>query len=132
MTPQCWEGNSPQMWVRAVELLPSEPLKFSINAARDILPTKLNLHKWGKKVHACDICPLCSSSQSLPRVLNNYPTAMDLQRYNRRHDKVLEMLRGFIQDHLNPSFSFTIGLRQHHTPFLSKQTGDLTLCGGVM
>jgi len=118
---QCWEGSSPQMWVGAVELLPPEPLKFSINAALDTLPTNINLHKWGKKVH--DICPLCSSSQSLSHVLNNCPTAMDLRRYSRRHDKVLEVLGDFIQDHLNPFYSFTIYLPsatyafpQHITP----------------
>ena len=70
-----------------------------------------------------DVCPLCSSSQSLSHVLNNCPTAMDLRQYSRRHDKVLVVIGDFIQDHLNPSYSFTIdrpsatyAFPQHITP----------------
>ena len=42
--------------------------------------------------------------------MNNCPTAMNLRRYSRKHDKVLEVLGGFIQEHLPPSFGFTIDL----------------------
>ena len=118
---RCWGQKSPQLWVVAVEGLPPEPLKFTLNAVLDTLPTNSNLCRWGKKSH--DTCPLCSSRQSLSHVMNNCPTAMNLRRYSRRHDKVLEVLGGFIQEHLSPSFGFTIDLPssvysfpQHITP----------------
>ena len=118
---RCWGQKSPQLWVVAVEGLPPEPLKFTLNAVLDTLPTNSNLRRWGKKSH--DTCPLCSSRQSLSHVMNNCPTAMNLCRYSRRHDKVLEVLGGFIREHLSPSFGFTIDLPssvysfpQHITP----------------
>ena len=87
----------------------------------DTLSTNSNLCRWEKKSH--DTCPLCSSRQSLSHVTNNCPTAMNLHHYSRRHDKVLEVLGGFIQEHLPPSFGFTTDLPssvysfpQHITP----------------
>ena len=103
-----WEGNSPQLWVKAVEGLPPEVFKFSLNAALDTLPSNINLRRWGKKNY--DICPLCSSSQSLQHVLNNCPTAMNLRRYSMRHDNVLEVIGEFVKNHLEPSFTLTIDL----------------------
>ena len=61
---RAWEDNSPVLWVRAVQQLPPEPLKFALNASLNTLPTNSNLHMWGKK--ASDICPLCLKSNSLP------------------------------------------------------------------
>ena len=104
----CWEGNSRELWVRAVEGLPPEPMKFALNVMLDTLTTNSNLRRWGKKPH--DTCPLCSSHQSLCHVLNNCPTSLKLHRYSRRHDEVLQLLGEFIKFKLNPSFSFTIDL----------------------
>ena len=118
---RCWAGKSPQLWVRAVQNLPPEPVKFALNAALDTLPTNSNLHQWGKKSY--DTCPLCSSHQSLLHILNNCPIAMDLHRYSRRHDEVLLLVGNFVRSHLHPSFLFTIDLAsmgysfpQHITP----------------
>ena len=117
-----WEGNSPDLWVKAVQELPSEVMKFSLNASLDTLPTNSNLRTWGKKAH--DTCPLCHESrQTLLHVLNNCPVAMELRRYSRRHDAVLAVLGDFIQAHLPPTFSITSDLPsatysfpQHITP----------------
>ena len=118
---RCWVWESPQLWVRAVQNLPPEPMKFALNAALDTLPTNSNLHRWGKKSY--DTCPLCSSHQSLLHILNNCPIAMDLCCYSRRHDEVLLLIGDFVRSHLHPSFLFTIDLAsmgysfpQHITP----------------
>ena len=41
-----WEGKSPDLWVKAVQGLSPEPLKFALNASEslDTLPTNANLH----------------------------------------------------------------------------------------
>ena len=44
-----WGDTSPELWVKAVQGLPPDVMKFSINAAIDTLPTNANLHLWGKK-----------------------------------------------------------------------------------
>ena len=76
-----WGESSPDLWVRAVQQLPPEPLKFVLNSSLNTLPTNSNLHMWGKK--ASNICPLCRvSSQTLSHVLNNCPMAMELRRYS--------------------------------------------------
>ena len=46
--------------------------------------------------------------ESLPHVLNNCPVAMDLRRYSKRHDEVLEVLGNSIRTYLPPNFSITI------------------------
>ena len=104
---RAWNENSPELWVRVVQGLPPEPLKFALNASLNIIPTNANLHTWGKK--SSDMCPLCQQShQSLPHVLNNCPAAMDLRRYSKRHDEVLQVLGDFIRAHLPPHFFITI------------------------
>ena len=104
---RAWNENSPELWVRVVQGLPPEPLKFALNASLNTLPTNANLHTWGKK--SSDMSPLCQQShQSLPHVLNNCPAAMDLQRYSKRHDEVLQVLGDFIRAYLPPHFFITI------------------------
>ena len=44
-----WEESSPDLWVKAVQGLPPEPLKFALNASLNTLPTNAVLHTWGKK-----------------------------------------------------------------------------------
>ena len=104
-----WEHNSPTVWVKAVQMLPSEAMKYSLNATLDTLPTNSNLQRWGKKSY--NTCTLCKNTrQTLAHVLNNCPVAMDLRRYSRRHDQVLATFGDFIKKHLPPSFSCTIDL----------------------
>ena len=39
-----WEGSSPELWARAAQDLPPEPIKFALNASLNTLPTNANLH----------------------------------------------------------------------------------------
>ena len=104
-----WDESSPASWVKAVQGLPPEPLKFALNATLNTLPTNANLHTWGKK--SSDVCNLCKEHrQTLPHVLNNCKVAMDLRRYSERHDKVLEVFRGCIQPLLPTHFTITCDL----------------------
>ena len=102
-----WESSSPELWARAVQDLPPEPMKFALNASLNTLPTNANLHTWGKK--PTDICPLCQTTrQTLVHVLNNCPRAMELRRYSSRHNSVLQVIGDFIKSHLAPHFSISI------------------------
>ena len=84
-----WEETSPELWVKAVQGLPPEPLKFALNASLNTLPTNANLHMWGKKTR--DNCILCQEHrQSLLNILNTCQVAMGLRRYSERHDSVLK------------------------------------------
>ena len=99
-----WDGCAAELWVKAVQGLPPEAMKFALNASLDSLPTNNNLHNWGKKSR--DTCALCSlHRQSLPHILNNCPVAMDLRRYSRRHDEVLQILGDFAKAHLPSTFN---------------------------
>ena len=102
-------GCGAELWARAVQCLPPEPMKFALNASLDTLPTNANLHTWGKK--SSDVCALCSQHrQSLVHVLNNCPVAMELRCYSRRQDEVLKVVAEFVQAHLPQSFIITTDL----------------------
>ena len=72
-----FEGNAAELWVRAVQDLPSDVMKFALNASLEILATNVNLHTWGKETNT--ICALYSQEhQTLLHVLNACPKAMVL------------------------------------------------------
>ena len=104
---RAWGESSPQLWVKAVQSLPPEVMKFAINASSNTLPTNANLHLWGKK--NSDVCRLCQEARrSLSHVLNNCQVAMELRRYSKRHDEVLKVIGAFIRANLPPHFALTI------------------------
>ena len=87
--------------------LPPEPLKFTLNASLNTLPTNAVLHTWGKKPR--DTCTLRREHrQSLLHILNNCQVDMDLRRYSERHDSVLKTFGDFIKSSLPPLYSVTI------------------------
>ena len=111
-----WEETSPELWVKAVQGLPSEPLKFALNASLNTLPTNANLHTWGKKTR--DNCILCQEHrQSLLHILNTCQVAMGLRRYSERHDSVLKVFGDFIKASLPPHYSVTIDLPTRNYSF---------------
>ena len=99
-TPQAAE-----IWAKAVESLPDEIMKFSLNSAVDTLPHNANLHLWKKKESSS--CPLCGEKQSLIHVLNACSVARDRRRYNVRHDSVLKEVVTTIQKFLPPTYELT-------------------------
>ena len=71
-----------EIWASAVSNLPSESLKFAMNAATDTLPHNANLALWRKADGINGSCKLCGNTQTLVHVLNNSQVALDLRRYN--------------------------------------------------
>ena len=86
------ESEAACTWSSAVLQLPPQVLRFSLNATQDTLPHNANLAVWRRKEGLSDACKLCGLRQTLAHVLNQCPIALQLRRYNTRHDAVLEVI----------------------------------------
>ena len=84
------------------------PIVWSLNAALDMLPHNHNLHLWKKK--SSPACVLCGENQTLLHVLNNCCSAMNLRRYNDRHDLVLQEIASAIKPYLPPTTSMSVDI----------------------
>ena len=105
---RCMDIQCAKVWAVVVESLPEEQMKFSLNAALDVLPHNANLHLWKKK--ASPACQLCGNYLSLLHVPNNCDVARDLRRYNIRHDLVLQKIAAAIKPHLRPTTTLSVDL----------------------
>ena len=107
------EEEAAAQWAQALERLSPSELKFAINACQDTLPHNANLALWkGHPSH----CKLCGERQTLLHVLCNCPVALQLRRYNARHDEVLHTIYNFLQQHLDTSQSIIADLPES-SPF---------------
>ena len=97
------EAGASEIWSDAVKSLPSESLKFALNAASDTLPHNSNLALWRQKEGLSNGCKLCGGKQTLIHVLNKCPVALEMRRYSHRHDRVLSEIVDFIKSHLPPA-----------------------------
>ena len=95
------------MWAAVVKALPEEQMKFALNAALDVLPhnSQLKPPSMEEKEQT-----LCGGNQTLLHVLNNCTTARDLQRYNSRHDLVLQDIASAIKPHLPATTTLSVGI----------------------
>ena len=107
-------SSSAVVWAEALEGLPPETFKFALNASHDTLPHNANLSLWGKKIS--DQCLLCGERQSLIHVLNACIKALELRRYNERHDAVLSELHQRIKEYLPPSITSIVDLEDYQFP----------------
>ena len=107
---RCCEQETATIWATAVQQLLPELLKFSLNAVQDTLPHNDSLSRWRKKEGLSSNCKLCGGKQTLLHVLNNCPRALNLRRYNERHDKVLEGIANFITDNLPENYKILADL----------------------
>ena len=114
-TVRDFQGGAADRWSTAVFSLPEQIFKFALNAVTDTLPHNQNLFLW-KKVPSPK-CQLCDKDQSLGHILNGCKTALDLRRYNTRHDSVLEAIYGFLCHHLPKHWQTTVDLHGHHYTF---------------
>ena len=87
------DDEASSAWSTAVLSLPPEQMKFALNASQDTLPHNSNLARW-KNMSAA--CTLCGQRQTLQHVLNHCQVALDLRRYNARHDGVLDVIHSFV------------------------------------
>lgn len=88
------------MWAKTTQSLPSAQMKFALNAASDTLPHNVNLALWRKEDQLSAACKLCGERQTLCHILNNCRVALELRRYNTRHDGVLRIIEKFVKDKL--------------------------------
>ena len=109
---RCSEEHAATIWSIAVGRLPPELLKFSLNAVQDTLPHNSNLAMWRKTDSLSSVCKLCGVRQTLIHVLNNCPRALDLRRYNERHDAVLEVVSNFMLGNLPDDYQLLADLPQ--------------------
>ena len=93
---RCSADGAASIWSKAVQKLPPELLKFSLNAVQDTLPHNDNLAMWRRREGLSSACKLCGERQTLLHVLNNCPEALNMRRYNERHDAVLEVISKFM------------------------------------
>jgi hypothetical protein len=86
------------VWAKTTPNLPSAQMKFALNAASDTLPHNANLSLWRKSDNLSVACKLCGDRQTLCHILNKYKVALQLCRYNTRHDEVLLLISDFIKE----------------------------------
>ena len=86
-------------------------LKFLVGSTYDVLPTPVNLKRWGKVTSAG--CPECSAAEcSLEHVLSACPAALRDGRYTWRHDRVLAIIMKVVQQGLSETGSMRRMQRQ--------------------
>ena len=107
------EGEAAAQWASALENLTPFHLKFALNACQDTLPHNSNLALW--KGHPSE-CKLCGERQTLLHVLCNCPVALQLRRYNVRHDNVLHVIFNLLKEHL-PAGQSVIADLQDQSPY---------------
>ena len=105
---RCMDQECAHVWVAVVKALPEEQMKFSLNAALDVLPHNSNLHLWQKKNSPA--CTLCGGNQTLLHVLNNCTTARDHRRYNSRHNLVLHGVAAAIKSQLPETTTMSVDI----------------------
>ena len=103
---RCTNPSCAPIWSRA---LPEDQLRFTINAAVNVLPHNANLYLWKKRKDPS--CPLCHKNQSLLHVLNNCSVARDSRRYNVRHDAILSTITESVR---------------HNIPLRTTMTADIS------
>ena len=81
------------VWLRAIQALTGLEMKFVLNTANDTLPHNANLSRWRS---LSDAYKLCSGRQTLNHILNHCK-ALELCRFNTRHDQVLKVITDFVR-----------------------------------
>ena len=108
------DATASAMWSKAIQLLPSAQMKFALNSATDTLPHNANLALWRKSHHLSATCKLCGEHQTLCHILNNCRTALELRRYNARHDTVLQAITKFMQQQVSEDVVIVADLDQQY------------------
>ena len=107
---RCCDGGPATIWATAVQQLPPYLLKFSLNAVQDTLPHNDNLARWRRFEGLSSNCKLCGERQTLLHVLNHCSRALELRRYNERHDAVLEGIVNFVTKTLPENYQIIADL----------------------
>ena len=70
------DENEIEVWANTIQSLPSQQMRFVLNAAVDTLSHNANLHLWGKK--ETDACPLCGERQTLIHALEQLQSSLGI------------------------------------------------------
>ena len=82
-------------WRSIIFDFPKGVLSFLTRAAINSLPTSDNLKRWGEKLNTQ--CKLCGNHETLCHILNSCLKALNQERFNYRHDSVINYLVSVIQ-----------------------------------
>ena len=82
------------------------------SAVQDTLSHNANLAMWRSREGLSSACTLCGRRQTLLHVLNNCPKALNLHRYNKQHDAVLEVISKFMAESLPDGYQLLADLPQ--------------------
>ncbi len=74
--------------------LPRGVAKFLLSSVLKSLPTKDNLHKWGKIIS--EACDLCCDRETIAHVLSGCKLMLDQGRYKWHHDSTLNKITEFV------------------------------------
>ena len=111
--------DAASIWARSTQSLPSTLMKFALNATSDTLPHNANLSLWRKSANLSAAYKLCDERQILCHILNNCKVALNLHRYNNRHDKILQIISSFVQNQVPEDVTVLADLPnsdQYHLP----------------
>ena len=95
--------NGDDLWSSTVPKLPENHFAFAMAASVDSLPHNSNLCRW--RMISSDLCTICCKigrhhKQTLAHVLSHCQAAIQHERYNRRHDHILEILYRHLKESL--------------------------------
>ena len=106
--------GSAGIWSTAIQNLPQNLLKFALNASLDTLPHNSNLFQWKKGQSAS--CLFCQGDHpNLIHILNSCKEALQLRRYNERHDMVLEVIASAIKCVLPTTTKTSVDIGEGYT-----------------
>ena len=104
------DEDAAALWSEVVQKLPPECLKFVLNAAQDTLPHNSNLSVWRREAGLSAQCKLCGQRQTLHHVLNHCEMALQLRRFNERHDSVLKVIFEHLQHQCAEEYCILVDL----------------------
>ncbi len=88
------------IWAKAIQSLPQRVFKFALNTAHGTLPHNSNLHLWKNRSPAPAHSATSLTRTCLLHVWNNCNVALELRRYDVRHDQVLQSIAATTCDNL--------------------------------
>ena len=106
--------NAAAVWVKFIQSLPPAQMKFALNAASDTVPHNVNLSLWRRNDHLSAACRLCGVRQTLCHVLSNCKVALELCRYNIKHDNILHIITEFLKEQVSDDMTILADLTDQY------------------
>jgi hypothetical protein len=91
--------KSINQWSKTLDSVPTCIFNFARKALQSQLPTNANLVRWKRAINPN--CPLCDKPQTNKHVLSNCSSPIALDRYTKRHNRILEIVLNWIVSNLS-------------------------------